>query len=235
MTGATRQRSGVRRPRSEIQGLALAVILLAGAFAAPPALGQGLADVCRPLEHPVEGSWARYRLRSGPGDSAEVRMAVVGHERIGDQDYFWQESIMSAAAGETVIQSLVPAAPYDPTAIRRAVVRLPGQDAMELPPAALAMLKQASGQGPAALDACRHGEGLGWETIDVPAGRVRALRVRYTREGRTAETWLAPGIPFAVTRTIVTGDSAAQRLELELVGHGRHAVPTIPLGQPANR
>jgi len=211
------------------------MILVAGAFAAPPAMGQGLADVCRPLEQPVEGSWARYRLRGGPGDSAEVRMAVVGHERIDDRDYFWQESTMSAAAGETVIQSLVPAAPYDPTAIRRAVVRLPGQEPMELPAAALAMLKQASGQGTAALDACRHGEGLGWETIEVPAGRVRALRVRYTRDGHTAETWLAPGIPFAVTRTIVSGDSAAQRFELELVGHGRHAVPTIPLGGPGNR
>ena len=213
----------------------LTVILLVGVFGASPAMGQGLADVCRPLEQPVEGSWARYRLRGGLGDSAEVRMAVVGHERIGDQDYFWQESILSAAAGETVIQSLVPATPYDPTAIRRAVVRLPGQEPMELPPAALAMLKQASGQGTTALDACRHGEGLGWETIEVPAGRVRALRVRYTRDGRTAETWLAPGIPFAVTRTIVVGDSAAQRLELELVGHGRHAAPTIPLAPPTHR
>ena len=212
---------------------ALAAAPLLAALGVAPAAGQGLADVCRPLEQPVLGQWARYRLRGASPDSAEVRLAVVGAERIDGHDYVWQESILSAGRGETIVQSLVPAAPYDPTVIRRAVVRLPGQEPMELPPAALTMLNDAGGQETAGLDACRRGEASGWETIEVPAGRVRAMHVRYTRHGRVAETWLAPGIPFAVTRTIVTGDSAGGRVELELVGHGRNATPTIPLARQA--
>jgi len=162
-------------------------------------------------------------------------MAIVGRERVSQQEFVWQESIMGAGGAETVVQTLVPAAPYDPTAIRRAVLRLPGQDPVELSPSALAMLKDASGQSTVGLDACRRGEALGWETVAVPAGPVRAMHVRYTRAGRTADTWLAPGIPFAVTRTLVTGDSASQQFELVLVGHGRDATPTIPLRTPANR
>lgn len=213
----------------------LAAILLAASLASVQVHAQGLANVCRPLEQPAPGSWARYRLRSPSGDSTEVRMAIVGQERVGEQVFVWQESIVGAGGAETVVQTLVPAAPYDPTAIRRALVRLPGQDPMEISGSALAMLKDASGQSAVGLDACRRGDALGWETLEVPAGRVRAMHVRYTRDGRTADTWLAPGIPFAVTRTIVMGDSAPQRFELVLVGHGRDATPTIPLGRSTNR
>jgi hypothetical protein len=208
------------------------VVVLALALPTTPAAAQGLADVCRPLERPAVGSWARYRLRGG-SDSTEVRLALVGRERIEGRDYVWQESVVGSPQGEAVIQTLVPASPYDPTAIRRAVVRAPGQPAVEVPPTALARMLPGGGQGAAGLDACRRGEAVGWETVTVPAGPVRALRVRYTREERTAETWLAPGIPFALTRTVVAGPAPSDRVELVLLAHGRDATPTIPLAGPA--
>jgi hypothetical protein len=193
---------------------------------------QALAEVCRPLEHPVVGNWARYRLRGGTADSSEVRMALVGREGIADREYVWQESVVTTAAGDAVIQSLVPASPYDPTAIQRAIVRPPGQSPAEVPSTALARMP-AGGQSSAGLDACRQGEVVGWETVTVPAGQVRALHVRYVRAERTADAWLAPGIPFALARTIVTGATPADRLELELLAHGRDATPTMPLPGPA--
>ncbi len=196
-----------------------------------PVRAQSLAAVCRPLEQPTPGGWARYRLR-GPDDSTEYRLALVDTTTWGGTPHVWQESLIPTPAGSAVIQSLVPAAPYDPTTVRRAVVRAPGQPAMELPPAALQAMRERA-QGTAGLDACRTGQALGWETLEVPAGRVRALRVRYTREGRTALVWLAPGIPFAMIRSIVTGGAgAADSVELVLVGHGRDATPSMPLPRP---
>jgi len=212
----------------------VAALTLALCVPVTTAAAQGLADVCRPLEQPAVGGWARYRLRGPTGDSSEVRLALVGRERVGDREYVWQESVVGTPAGDAVIQSLVPASPYDPTAIRRAVVRPPGQPAMDVPPAALASL-QTGAQGATGLDACRRGEAVGWETITVPAGAVRALHVRYTREARTADAWLAPGVPFAVTKTVVTGASPTERVELVLVAHGRGAMPTMPLPGPARR
>jgi len=215
-------------------GLRGGVAALALALGVPvtAAAAQGLADVCRPLEQPAVGSWARYRLRGAAGDSSEVRLALVGRERVADREYVWQESVVGTPAGDAVIQSLVQASPYDPTAIRRAIVRPPGQPAMEVPPSALAVL-QTGAQGATGLDACRRGEAVGWETITVPAGPVRALHVRYAREARTADVWLAPGIPFAITKTVVAGAAPAERVELVLVAHGRGATPTMPLPGPA--
>lgn len=208
-------------------GCALAALLVG---TPGPAAGQDLADVCRPLEHPTVGRWALYRLRGGTGDSSEVRLAIVGSERVGDVTYLWQESRMGTPSGDAVIQTLVPADPYDPTLIRRAIVRMPGREPQEVPAGALAAFRHAGG-GAGGMDACRAGAAIGWETVETPAGPVRALRVRYTRDGRAAESWLAPGIPFALVRTVVGQDP----LELILVGHGRNAVPTVPLREPDDR
>lgn len=215
--------------RRGARSIALALVLPVA-----PMTAQGLADVCRPLEQPAVGSWARYRLRSAADstDSTEVRLALVGRERIDGREFVWQESVVATTAGEAVIQSLVPAGPYDPTAIRRAIVRAPGQPATEVPPSALAAMR-GGGQGSVGLDACRQGEAVGWETVTVPAGPVRALHVRYARDERTADTWLAPGIPFAVTRTVVSGPASAHRVELVLLAHGRDAAPSMPLPGPA--
>jgi len=136
---------------------------------------QALLDVCRPLEQPAVGGWARYQLRTATGDTTEMRLAIVGGESWQGKPHLWQESILQAPAGQTVIQSLIPAEPYDPTTIRRAVVQMPGRAPFELSAAALAMLKQAGGErASAGLDACRSGEPVGWETVTVPAGPFRA-------------------------------------------------------------
>lgn len=200
-----------------------------------PIAAQDLTAVCRPVEYPSVGGWARYRLR-GERDSTEMRMAIVGATMVGPARHLWQESILVTPAGTAVIQSLVPAEPYDPTAIRRAIVRAPGQDPVELPASALDAVKARGAQGATGLDACRAGEPLGWETISVPAGRVRAMHVRYRRDGRSADVWLAPGVPFAVVRsTVAGGPDGSAAVELVLVGHGIDALPSMPLPDAPGR
>lgn len=205
-----------------------ALVVVAALGTSIPAHGQTLADVCRPVERPVPGGWARYRLR-GATDSTELRMAMVGTASWNGAAHVWLESIIPTPAGEMVIQSLVPAEPYDPTAIRRAVVWAAGRNPVEVPASQLNAMRERAGQGAAGLDACRNGDALGWETVEVPAGPVRAMHIRYERNGRTADVWLAPGIPFAVVRSLVAG---TEPVELLLIAHGRDAVPSIPLPAP---
>ena len=204
-----------------------AVALLLTLAPAASAHAQALADVCRPVEEPVAGGWARYRLR-GAGDSTELRLALVGTASWGGAAHVWQESLVPTPAGETVIQSLVPASPYDPTTVRRAIIRPPGRDPMEVPASALDAMKQRA-QSAAGLDACRTGQAIGWETVEVPAGLLRAMHVRYARDGRTADVWLAPAVPFALVRSVVAGPGGADAVELVLIAHGQDAVPTVPL------
>lgn len=204
-----------------------ALALLASLAPIAAAHAQALVDVCRPVEEPVAGGWARYRLR-GTGDSTEMQLALVGTASWGGAPHVWQESLIPTPAGEAVIQSLVPANPYDPTTVRRAIMRPPGQAPVEVPASALAAMKQRA-LGAASLDACRTGQAIGWETLDVPAGRLRAMHVRYSRDGRTADVWLAPAVPFALVRSVVAGPGGTDPIELVLIGHGRDAVPTVPL------
>lgn len=207
---------------------ALVLALLVGP-AAGPLLAQATDQVCRPLEQPRVGGWAEYRLRTPDGDSTVVRMAIVGRVTAEGRAHVWQESVMRAGGATTVIQSLVAADPYDPTAIARAIIHAPERPPMELPATALAMMRRSGGQGPTGIEACRSGEPVGWETITVPAGEIRALHIRYQRDGRSADSWLAPGIPFATVRTLVTAEAPAGVIELVLLAHGTDARPTKPL------
>jgi hypothetical protein len=200
--------------------------LVAALAPVAPAHAQALADVCRPVEEPVVGGWARYRLR-GAADSTEMRLALVGVGAWGGAPHVWQESLIPTPAGETVIQSLVPANPYDPTTVRRAIIRPPGQAPVEVPASALAAMKQRA-QGTASLDACRTGHALGWETStcrQAACGQCTCGTARRTH----GDVWLAPAVPFALVRSIVAGPGGTDSVELVLIGHGRNAVPTVPL------
>jgi hypothetical protein len=55
------------------------------------------------------------------------------------------------------------------------------------------------------------------------------MHVRYERDGRTADVWLAPAVPFALVRSVVVGAGGTDSIELVLIAHGRDAVPTVPL------
>ncbi len=218
------------RWRRGVRGLVLPALVAATAM---PASAQDLSEACGWLQTPTVGGWASYRLSAGGrDDSTTVRIAIVGHEAVSGVEHFWQETVMRTGAMRTVVQTLVPGVPYDPTTIRRAIVQAPGRDPVELSPRALSTMP--SGQGTGGVDACRHGQPQGWETITVPAGTFRALHVRYARDGRTADSWLVPSIPFALARSVITGAGGpADTIELVLLDRGLDATATLPL--PATR
>lgn len=226
MTVTGRSRIALSPARLSI-GLLLPALLAGSPM---PTAAQDVAQACRWLQTPTVGGWARYRLTAGIApDTLTVRIAVVGEFPVDGARHLWQETVMVRGSSRTVIQTLVPASPYDPTAIRRAIVQAPGQKAVELPPTALATLP-SGGQGSAGADACRRGRPVGWETIVVPAGTFRALHVRYERDERHADSWLVPSVPFALARSIVAAPSDSSRtVELVLVDRGFDATATIPL------
>lgn len=170
------------------------------------------------------GQWASYQLSIGATDRVTtLRSAITGSERLDGVSYVWQELTSASGGGDVVVRLLVPGDPYRPTDIRRAVVRLPGQDPMELPPPLVARVREQQGTAaaPDPTATCSDGRALDWEMVTVPAGTFRALRVRHAREGRVADTWLVPGIPFGQVRTVVEGPSAGERTEVVLTGYGQ--------------
>jgi hypothetical protein len=207
--------------------MALPVLL---AVTVRPVGAQETSEACRWLQTPTVGGWASYRLTAGGhGDSTTVRIAIVGRERVDGVEHVWQETVMRTGALRTVVQSLVPSAPYDPTTIRRAIVQAPGRDPVELSSRALSTMPLV-GQGTGGMDACRRGQPQGWETITVPAGTFRALHVRYDRDGRAADSWLVPSVPFALARSVITGaGGSADTVELVLLDRGFDATATLPL------
>ncbi|MDH3495282.1 MAG: hypothetical protein OER21_00770 [Gemmatimonadota bacterium] len=204
-------------------GGALSLILF-GLGATGTVEAQGLATVCRAVSTPTVGQWAAYRLSVGSADRVTgLRSAITGDERINGTTFVWQQITTTGDVGEVAVRMLVPGDPYRPTDIRRAIVQLPGQEPLELPPHLVAQFgaEHGTGAAPDPMETCREGHALDWEMVTVPAGTFRALRVRHVRDGRTADTWLVPGIPFGQVRTIVSGASPAERAEVVLTTYGQ--------------
>jgi hypothetical protein len=197
-----------------------------------PAGAQDLATVCGAVGRVTVGQWAGYRLTSGPaGDVSRMRVAVVGRETTPGGDLLWHETSMESGRGAVTIRMLVPADPYDPTDIHRAVVQVNDQAPMELPANQLAAMREQLPRDLTTDPIRRCGEGVvvGWESVKVPVGTFRALHVRHERDGRTADVWMVPTVPFGMVRTVVAGDSAATA-EIVLTGFGV-AVPARAPGR----
>ncbi len=224
----------IRRRSRTLRGGAPVFVVLVGA-AAGTVQAQGLATVCRAVSAPTVGQWAAYQLSGGSAERVTtLRSAITGDEQINGTTHLWQQITTTGDLGMVAVRMLVPGDPYRPTDIRRAIVQLPGQEPLELPPHLVAQFGAEHGTGatPDPMATCREGRALDWEMVTVPAGTFRALRVRHVRDGRTADTWLVPGIPFGQVRTVVSGASAAERAEVVLTAYGQEtparSVPRRP-------
>jgi hypothetical protein len=194
-------------------------------FLAQPARAQDLRAVCQKAFHPPVGAWSEFRSTGG-SHSGAMRMAVVGKETRGGQDFYWLEfSMHGFRMGEepgpmdtmTVISKFL--APGFGPEIGRARVRimkfgsLPAMEMQERSPAPDA--------NPSMLDDCERSQVVGWERVTVPGGTFRALHIKDPESG--SDTWVDPDLPFAMVRGKDNGDSSM----VELVAHGMGAKSRI--------
>ena len=181
-------------------------VLLVLAFSAAGAGGLGaqdLAQLCRSAARVNVGQWATYARSGGKDDGAQVRFAIVKLERRGDSTLYWFEIKHSGATNPShngVVQVLVPGFGAELVGIRAMVLQQGDQPAMRFPDQMVSMLGAQVGQNNPTLGLALHcttARVVGWESVTLPSGAVRALHVA-DPDGN--EAWRMQDVPFGFVK-----------------------------------
>lgn len=200
----------------------LTAALALGAFAAQVLPAQELAEMCRAASDVKIGQWSSYDVTGkNPG---QMRLAMVGSERVGDSTFVWFEIGFTSKdpTHSGVMQMLVPGLGANASGIHGFIVKSGNQPAMKMPAQMIGMMSQQAAGNNNALDfakRCASGQAVGWESVTVPAGTIRALHVK---SDNGTDEWAAGDIPFGLVKTHAKDGS-----EIALIGHGAGAKSSI--------
>jgi hypothetical protein len=154
-----------------------------------------------------------------------MRLAAVGSERPGDSTLYWLELTHASVQnpGDVgIVQVLVPSFGLDLSAIRGLIVKTGAQPPMRIPNEMVPLIIQELGHTNSVFEMayrCTGAATVGWETVTVPAGAIRALHVK-TGGG---EAWLSPEVPFGFVKLAFTAGG-----QMVLTGRGSDAKSSIP-------
>jgi hypothetical protein len=141
---------------------------------------------------PVVGSGAQYQMTAKNG-TMSFAYVIVGQEDVEGSTGYWMEirSENPGMPGETVMKQLIVTGGDKPQ-IKRMIMQMPGQPAMEMPMGMLGMGQR--GQGTGAGDTSP-GEKVGAETITVPAGTFECEHYRKQEPRGTVDVWISRKVP----------------------------------------
>jgi hypothetical protein len=212
----------VRKATRLLAGLALA---LPAALPLPRSLpAQDLAQVCRAADSAAVGQWASFNLTGGRSEGT-MRFAVVGSERAADTTLYWFEMSFTSvreSGHNAVVQILVPGVGARATSVHGMIMKVGGQPAMRFSAQMVRMMGDRLSSDNAALEMarrCSSAQVVGWESVTVPAGTLRALHIK-TADGDDA--WTSRDVPFGLVKV-----HAKDGTEIILTGRGADAKSSI--------
>jgi hypothetical protein len=160
---------------------------------------------------PVVGGWSEYQM-TGKGESpSKMKIAIVGKEG----DAYWYETIMEIKQeGRIISKMLVSGNPEDQKNMRRMIVKMGNEPAMEMP---IQMMQASKDQG-------QKGKIIdkGKESIKVPAGTFTAQHMQYQDGEIVVDTWVHKDVsPYGMVK------SQSKEFEMVLLGYGTGAKTLI--------
>ena len=205
----------------------IAVFALAAALALP-LRAQSLAALCRAALRVAPGQWSSYRFIGGNTDGGTMRLAIVGSERVGDSTFYWYE-MKTVQAGKTeqdanIVQVLVAGLGTPQLEIHDLVLKTPGHPAQRYNQMLVSMMAGPIAKSIASETGRRCAnpqvQVVGWESLTVPAGTLRALHLKDTESG--GDAWFVPHVPFGVARVL-----SKDGHDMVLTGSGQDAKSSI--------
>lgn len=182
---------------------------------------QDLAGLCRAVADLKVGQWSSYDV-SGGESPGRLRFAIVGSEQVGDSTYLWMEYAQTSQdPNRSGIYQVLISGLAHASSPRAAILKSGNRPAMKMPSQMLGMMSGQSSRNNSAMDwakKCESGQVVGWESVTVPAGTMRALHVK----AGDADLWATAEIPFGIVKLHEKKGS-----ELVLTGHGMGAKSSI--------
>ena len=208
-----------------------AIVLSAGSAGAQLQVLQEYFTPAKP------GAWARYTSSgSNSGGMSEVYLSVAGEETVQGSRHLWYQWISLARGDSTIVKMLLPADSVFKPDVKKMIVKMPGQEAMELPFGNMVLesllgdrsvtgidLGSMSGIAEKAVKTGYNIENLGTGKINVGAQKLEAEHLRLTqKDGRVVDIWLSPEVPlFSLVKLVDQG------LEVNLAGWGNTGAEDI--------
>ena len=162
---------------------------------------------------PVVGGWSDYQMTEKGGAASKMKIAIVGKEG----DAYWYETVMETKQeGRIISKMLVSGNPEDQKNIRRMIVKMGNEPAMEMPVQMMQPSKDKDpGQKGKIID-------KGTESIKVPAGTFTAQHMQYQDGGMVVDTWVNKDVsPYGMVK------SQSKEFEMVLIGYGTGAKTLI--------
>jgi hypothetical protein len=160
---------------------------------------------------PVVGGWSEYQMTGKGEQPSKMKIAIVGKEG----DAYWYETVMETKQeGRTISKMLVSGNPQDQTSIKRMIVKMGDEPAMEMP---VQMMQGSKDQG-------QRGKTIdkGTESIKVPAGTFTTQHMQYQDGETVVDTWVHKDIsPYGMVK------SQSKEFEMILLGYGTGAKTLI--------
>ena len=188
-----------------------ALLVLSFVHLAYAQFGKGAGPKFHADFKPVVGGWSEYQM-TGKGESpSKMKIAIVGKEG----DAYWYETIMETRQeGRIISKMLVSGNPEDQKNMRRMIVKMGNEPAMEMP---IQMMQASKDQG-------QKGKIIdkGKESIKVPAGTFTAQHMQYQDGEIVVDTWVHKDVsPYGMVK------SQSKEFEMVLLGYGTGAKTLI--------
>jgi hypothetical protein len=196
-------------------------ITVALLFVVPKLAAQDLSAACSAVTDSEVGYWAEFNLEGMPGEDVNsLRFALI--ERAGESNPSWYEFQAETQQGQVTIQLDVPGWPFQPDQVQGVIVKMAGQPAMRMPKEMIAMMQQQMGDNPMVdvAERCATAEGLGIESVQVPAGSFEAFHIHDAEQ--QGDAWISPDVPFGVIKVLVPEGGT-----MELLRYGTDATSSI--------
>jgi hypothetical protein len=207
------------------------VVCLCFVSIAQAQFGKGAGPSFRSDFNPVVGGWSEYQMKAKGETPTKMKIAIVGKEG----DAYWFESVMEGGReGRMISKMLVSGNPEDSKNVKRMIVKMGQEPAMEMP-------VQMMGQGARPQAQADKGKftDKGTETIKVPAGSFTARHLQFQDAGGAVDTWIYKDVsPYGMIK------SQSKDFEMVLTGYGTGAktlitetpvkfeMPQMPGGMP---
>ena len=175
--------------------------------------GKGMGPKFHSDFKPVVGGWSEYQM-TGKGESpSKMKIAIVGKEG----DAYWYETVMETKQqGRMISKMLVSGNPEDQKNVKRMIVKMGNEPAMEMP---VQMMQPSKDRDPG-----QKGKFIdkGTESVKVPAGTFTAQHMQYQDGDIVSDTWVNKEVsPYGMVK------SQSKEFEMVLIGYGTGAKTLI--------
>jgi hypothetical protein len=173
--------------------------------------GKGLGPKFYSDFKPVVGGWSEYQITGKGEQPSKMKIAIVGKE--GD-DYWYETEMETKREGRVISKMLVSGNPKDQKSIKRMIVKMGDEPAMEMP---VQMMQGSKDQGQRGKTVDK-----GTESIKVAAGTFTTQHMQYQDGQTVVDTWVHKDIfPYGMVK------SQSKEFEMVLLGYGTGAKTLI--------